>query len=174
MDGQKHAVRLWEVNDDMTLKSSIRLDITHTAPIRAILPTGPCRTKLLSGGEDRTIHAYDLGGERKFTTIDCSNKVHHLHETLERDSILVEVISLVHLLSARSFCLIPPNLHSCIIVTRNLRSATYVPTHPKPSRMHVLDMKQLVGERMLLLLKVILRIIHSLLGTNVASFVCGT
>lgn len=96
MDGQKHAVRLWEVNDDMTLKSSIRLDITHTAPIRAILPTGPCRTKLLSGGEDRTIHAYDLGGERKFTTIDCSNKVHHLHETLERDSILVEVISLVH------------------------------------------------------------------------------
>jgi WD40 repeat protein len=92
MDGTKHAIRLWEVNRDLTPKSSELLEVKHTAAIRALLPTGPIGNKLLSGGDDRTVNAYDVAGKKNIITVKCSNKIHHIHPTSQHDSILVEVI----------------------------------------------------------------------------------
>ena len=92
VERNKHCVRLWDVNRDLSLNSSTQLEIKHTASIRAMLPTGPSGTKLLTGGDDRIVNAYDLSAERPFLThVNCSNKIHHLHPTSEHDSILVEV-----------------------------------------------------------------------------------
>lgn len=155
MDGHTHRVRLWDITSDLNLETSRPLNIKHTAAIRALLVTGPSGTKILSGGDDRLINVFDIAADRPVSHVDCSSRVHHLHATSQRDSVLVEARPFV---LARFSKVADVSIQiRCSTAIRSLKSEIFVRSRRRLGRKHGLGTRQMGKGLMPLSQKVAMR-----------------